>query len=252
MKKYILPAVLLVSVFAVSGCVPANSKDLTQLRDEVSQMQINFSELQTRNADLSLKTDSATGNSDVLNETVKDIQNKILILTQKVQALENEIRNSQSAKIVDAYDLSAATNTAPNLAPAAPLAQVSPVSVYQTAYSDYARGKYDLSYQGFKSFIEKFPSSELAPQAQFYMGECMYSLKNWDRAVEEYKKVEKNYKLSDLTVTAKLKTALSYEALDKKSDALNIFALIVKDYPQSSEALTAREKIRAYSDVKKR
>ncbi|GHT25062.1 hypothetical protein AGMMS49953_09020 [Endomicrobiia bacterium] len=61
--------------------------------------------------------------------------------------------------------------------------------------------KFDLAYSGFQSFADKYPNAELVPQAQFYMGECFYSMSMWDKALEEYKKVEQRYKKrSDLVV----------------------------------------------------
>ena len=84
------------------------------------------------------------------------------------------------------------------------------------------------------------------------MGECFYSQSRWQQALDEYRKVEQKYPRSEQTAPSRLKIALCYELLGKKSQAMNVFGSIVKDFPQSSEALTAKEKIRIYNNVQKR
>jgi TolA-binding protein len=81
------------------------------------------------------------------------------------------------------------------------------------------------------------------------MGECFYSKSRWEKALEQYQKIEKNYKKSDLVSPARLKIALCYEYLERQNDAMNMFASIVKDFPQSPESLTAKEKIRKYNNA---
>ncbi|WP_096525517.1 tetratricopeptide repeat protein [Candidatus Endomicrobiellum trichonymphae] len=113
--------------------------------------------------------------------------------------------------------------------------------------------KFDLAYSGFQSFADKYPNAELVPQAQFYMGECFYSMSMWDKALEEYKKVEQRYKKrSDLVSSARLKIALCCQKLDKNEEAIRMFSSIIKDFPQSPESLTAKESIEIYNNAQKR
>jgi len=217
--------------FLASGCMPAQSKDVSELRGEVAQMQIQLKELQANHADLYARADTAFVTLDVLNASIHDLQSKNSALAQKVQELDGAVRKKDRSERGDA---------------------LLPSEAYQSAYSDYSMGKYDLAYSGFQKFIEKYPDSELAAQAQFYMGESLYSQSKWKEAVAEYQKVELKYKKSDLVAAARLKMALSYDMTGDKSQAMDIFGSIVKDFPQSSEAFTAKEKIRIYNNAQKK
>ena len=228
--KILFPVIFL-SVFFVAGCVPLNQREISDLKGEVAQMQIQFKDLQKRHADLFIKADSSYVTIDVLSASIKDLQDKVSMLTQNIQDIEVASKKKKDGAKAET---------------------MIPSDLYQIAYSDYSMGKYDLAYEGFKSFVDKYPKAELAPQSQYFMGECFYSQSMWAKAVDEYKKVEQNYPRSDLTVSARLKIALSYDLLGKRSEAINIFSSIVEDYPQSSEALTAKEKIRIYNNAQRK
>ncbi|MCL2144601.1 MAG: tol-pal system protein YbgF [Endomicrobia bacterium] len=217
-------------VFAFSACIPSGNQEVTDLKGEVAQMQIQFKELQRNHADLYAKADTEFVTLDVLAASVQDLQNKVSALTQKIQDLEAVSKKGNR----DSGDA------------------VLPSDIYQNAYSDYSMGKYDLAFNGFQSFVDKYPNAELASQALYFMGECFYSRSKWQAALDEYQKVEQIYPKSDQVSPARLKIALCYELLGKKSQAMNVFGSIVKDFPQSSEALTAKEKIRIYNNAQKK
>lgn len=229
MKKSLIIFSIFFTVF-LSACVPMGNQEVTSLKGEVAQMQIQFKELQRNHADLYAKADTEFVTLDVLAASVQDLQTKVSYLTQKIQDLEASAKKSNR----DTGDA------------------VLPSDIYQNAYSDYSMGKYELAFKGFQSFIDKYPNAELAPQALYFMGECFYSQSKWQQALDEYKKVEQKYPRSDLVSPARLKIALCYELLGKKEQAMNVFGSIVKDFPQSSEALTSKEKIRIYNNAQKR
>jgi TolA-binding protein len=75
----------------------------------------------------------------------------------------------------------------------------------------------------------------------------------WDKALEEYKKVEQHYKKRpDLISATRLKIALCYQKLDKNEEAIRMFSSIIKDFPQSPESLMAKENIEIYNNAQKR
>lgn len=227
MKRLIIP--LFFTAF-FSACVPMANQEVTGLKGELAQLQIQFKELQRNHADLYAKADTEFVTLDVLSASVQDLQTKVSNLTQKIHDLETSAKKKNRD-----------TGEA-----------VLPSDIYQNAYSDYSMGKYELAFKGFQSFIDKYPNAELAPQAQYFMGECFYSQSRWQQALDEYRKVEQKYPRSEQTAPSRLKIALCYELLGKKSQAMNVFGSIVKDFPQSSEALTAKEKIRIYNNAQKR
>jgi tol-pal system protein YbgF len=230
MKRCWLLLICFTPVFTV-GCIPLNSQEATDLRVEISQLQIQYRELQQNHADLYAKIDSAYTTLDILNAAIQDLQNKEAVLNQNIYDLKTSIANNPKDKQGES---------------------LLPSSLYQSAYGDYSMGKFELAYSGFQSFLDKYPNAKLAVQAQFYIGECFYSLGMWEKALNEYKKVEQQYKKTYLVPSARLKIALCYELLSKNSEAIKIFSSIVKDFPETSESLTAKEKLKIYDNAKER
>ena len=230
MKQYGFLLICLAMMTCSIGCIPlsSNSRGINELREELAQLQIEHRELKQNQADLYAKVDSSVTTIDALNAATQDLQNKLSLLNQ---SLQDSTMNPDKKSIND-YD------------------SVLPSSVYQSAYGDYSMGKFELAYSGFQSFVENYPNAELAPQAQFYMGECFYSREMLDQAVAEYKKVESDYEKSNFVPSERLKIALCYNRLGKQNESLDVFSSIVNDYSQSPEALTAKEKIKKYNNAK--
>jgi tol-pal system protein YbgF len=226
MNTKILFSLFCLAIVIFSGCVPLNQDNITDLKGTVAQLQIECKELKENNGRLNKDVDSLVNSVKSLNTLVQGLQSKVSFLNQNEKDLTHSSDN--------------------NLNGNKQVPSVLAASVYQSAYSDYSIGKYELAYSGFKSFIEKYPNTELAPQAQFYLGECFYSRKMWEDAIKEYQKVEELYNRSDQIISAKLKIALCYENLGKKQEALKLFSLIVENFPKRPESLTAKEKIKAY------
>ncbi|MDR3071617.1 MAG: tetratricopeptide repeat protein [Endomicrobium sp.] len=214
-------------IFGTVGCVHArsSSREVIDLKSEVARLQIRCDELERNQGNLQEKIDSSLKS---LNALMYDLQNKFSAFGDTAQKLEiaADVKNDDKSSSV-----------------------VLPSSLYQSAYSDYSMGKYDLAYSAFQSFVDKYPDDVLAVESQFYMGECLYSRKMWSEALIEYGKVKDCYKKSYLVPAAMLKIALCYEKLGKNDDAENTFSFILENFPQSSESLMARGKIKTYRNV---
>lgn len=218
-------------LMALSGCVA--SGELTGLRDDMHEMQVKLNELQRNQADISAKMDTISSGMGPLTSELQETQNRMSLLGQRLDDVESNI-SQRVSKLSE------------NLGTQAASAAPSPSEIYRIAYSDFSRGKYDLAVTGFRSYLEKFPQGELASQAQYYLGECYYSQSNWDKALEEFALVEKNYPRSDSVPPARLKEGLCLELLGKIRESNNTLKSLVKDFPNSPEAFTAQEKLKTY------
>jgi tol-pal system protein YbgF len=123
--------------------------------------------------------------------------------------------------------------------------KVVPDSVfYDITLSAYKEGKYEEAATGFKNFTEKYPQSDLADNAQFWIGECYMALKQYEQAILAYQKVIKKYPKGNKVPNAMLRQALAfYEIKDKTSSQL-LLKRIIKKYPGSSEAKIAKAKLK--------
>ena len=117
-------------------------------------------------------------------------------------------------------------------------------TLYSNGLRDITSGKYDLARSEFQDYLRFYGTTDLASNAQFYLGEIAYSQKNYDLAVSEYDKVLTGYPRSFKTAPARLKKALANIELGQKATGVRELREIVKKYPGTEEDRRARAKLK--------
>ncbi len=110
---------------------------------------------------------------------------------------------------------------------------------YQQQYALLRAGDLDGAINGFNQFIQRYPSSPLAGNAQYWLGECYYAQRNFSQAILEFERVYNQYPSSEKVPAALLKIGYSNLELEKPATARSIFRQIVRSYPKSPEAAKA-------------
>lgn len=128
--------------------------------------------------------------------------------------------------------------------PTPPMAMLSPAEVFNMAYSDYRNGNFELAIDGFKMYEEQFPESPLVDDSLYWIGECYFSQKKHEEAIEQFNELILNYARGDKIPAAYLKKGLSLAELGKKEEALAVFKLLVSKYPLEEETKIAQQKIK--------
>jgi tol-pal system protein YbgF len=126
----------------------------------------------------------------------------------------------------------------------APDTTENPTVLYQTAYRDYQRGNYDLAIAGFRDFVAKFPKSDLADNAAYWIGESLYSQKKYRDSIAQFDLVVNDYPTSDKVPSALLKKGYAYIALGEKAQGIVQLQYVVHEHPKSPEATKAREELK--------
>jgi tol-pal system protein YbgF len=130
--------------------------------------------------------------------------------------------------------------------PAAPT--MSPQEAYSVAYNDYLKGNYDLAVESFKLYRQQFPESPLADNALYWIGECRYSQRKFEEAIDAFDELILTYPQGDKAAAALLKKGLSFIELGRKPEALAALKLLVAKYPLEEEARIAQDKIRELNE----
>jgi len=128
--------------------------------------------------------------------------------------------------------------------PTSPSAMLSPAEVFNMAYSDYRNGNFELAIDGFKMYKEQFPESPLVDDSLYWIGECYFSQKKHEEAIEQFNELILNYSRGDKIPAAYLKKGLSLAEIGKKEEALAVFKLLVSKYPLEEETKIAQQKIK--------
>src|SRR5215467_15757820 len=177
-----------------------------------------------------------------LNQQLVDLQNT-------VQTLDAKLSNS-SAPAGNASSSSSGSSSSPaGFAPATGAVNPSgPAPSADTLYSnglrDITSGKYDLARSEFQDYLKFYGDTDLASNAQFYLGEIAYSQRNYDQAVNEYDRVLTNYPKSFKLAPARLKKGMALIEQGQKQAGVRELREVVKRYPGTEEERRARAKLK--------
>jgi tol-pal system protein YbgF len=115
-----------------------------------------------------------------------------------------------------------------------------PANQYQQAFNDLRDRKYEEAQKGFELFLAANPDSNLAPNAQYWLGESFYARNNFERAArvfaESYQKYPKGPKGPD----SLLKLAMALAGMGKKDDACLSISQLRQEYSAGAGAVLAR------------
>lgn len=222
---------LLSSSVLLFGCVATGQVDVNDLKKEVAKLQIKCASLESKQAELYSKYEENLVNTDTNKASIQELYKKTTQLSQEVADMKVVLKKKADSNVSHTQD-----------------SQV-PSKMYENAYNDYLMGKYEVAENGFKNFLKQYSEHDLAVQAQYYAAESMYSQNKLEDAYEEYKKIELSYPNSEFVASSRLKMALCLELLGKKNESVVILQSILKDFPKSSEAFTAKEKIKIFTNT---
>ena len=227
-----------------------------QSGDSVSRLGATMGSLQKSVQDVQANSgarlDTMSTQVQGLSDNLEEIKSRLGKLNQQLVDLQNSIQGIE-AKLAGGSPVqppagtpSPGTNspqpTASNALPAAgaPSADI----LYSNGLRDIQTGKYDLAHNEFLDYLKYYATTDLASNAQFYLGEISYAQKNYEDAVSEYDKVLNNYPKSFKLAPALLKKGLALVELNQKSPAIRDLREVVRKYPGTEEDRRARAKLK--------
>jgi tol-pal system protein YbgF len=113
---------------------------------------------------------------------------------------------------------------------------------YKLALRAFSDQQYDRAVQQFRSFQRKYPNSDMADDAQYWIGESYFTQKDYNRAILEFNDVLK-YRRGDRVPAALLRQAQAFLEIGDKTDARLILQKLVNDHPNSEQAREARDRL---------
>jgi tol-pal system protein YbgF len=124
-------------------------------------------------------------------------------------------------------------------------------SSYEDAYQSFLQEDWAAAQKKFFSFLDRYPKSKYADNAQFWIGETFYNQKNFEKAILEYEKVIQNYPKGDKMASALLKQALSFQAIGRLKEAKILLKQVIEKAPNSEQARTAKKKLESIAKQEK-
>jgi tol-pal system protein YbgF len=114
---------------------------------------------------------------------------------------------------------------------------------YDKAFGYMKKGQYKEATRAFRGFLSHHPKSKLASNAQYWVAEANYVVRNFKIALEEFNKVVNQYPKSSKVSDAKLKIGFSYYELENWRQARESLSDVTRRYPKSRVAKSAKRRL---------
>jgi len=151
---------------------------------------------------------------------------------------------TQQTPSVEPSSSQATTTTQTTTPPVTPsVTQSEEKAAYQAAFDTLKEGRYKKAKAELKSFLDKFPNSSYAGNAQYWLGEAHYVTRNFEQGIIEFKKVVNTYPGSSKMPDAMLKLGYTYYELKQFDQAKAILQDLRDRFPQSTAARLATKRL---------
>jgi tol-pal system protein YbgF len=254
-RRFILPALaLLVAALATAPMEAANKEhqqmmaDLRMLQQQNQLLQAQLTALTDVLKSVSVRLDEQAGTSrkafadqkllvDTLGADLRVVREKVDETNVRLTSLSQEVDAIRTAPAAVAQP---APGTVPTGGveppPAAPAAAptgfgASPSKAFETARNDYFSGNWPLAIDGFEGFIRSFPKSDMADDAQYYIGETHFAAGTFPLAIAAYDKVIATYPASNTLPDVYYKRGLAQQALGQSPQARESLEYVIKTFP---------------------
>jgi tol-pal system protein YbgF len=249
-------------------------RDVALLQDQVRSLQTSMNEklaqlqmLVQQSLDSSNKANTAvavldSGIRDRLRDQEKSVVGPVAGVGAKLDQFAEEFRavretvgdmNARMGKLqAQIVDLGNAVKVmqAPPSPPGggaggAPPSGVSADQLYQSAMRDRSAGSLDLAMQEFNDYLRYFPSTDLAPNAQFYLAMIYYDKSDMDSAVRAFDLVLEKYPENNKTPDAMYMKGMALLKMEQRNAAVQEFREVIKRFPRTDLADKSRERLKS-------
>ena len=188
------------------------------------------------------RLDSMSTQVQALSDNLEEVKVRLGKLNQQLADVQNTLQTIDSKLATAGAPASGGTPPGSATSPAAG-SQPSADTLYSNGLRDITGGKYDLARQEFLDYLKYYPATDLASNAQFYLGEISFAQKQYGQAATEYEKVFVNYPKSFKLAPAHLKRGLALLEIGQKVSAVRELREVIRRYPGTDEEKRARAKL---------
>lgn len=223
------------AITAVRKRLAETGADIADIRDNLRQLRGQVEELRKDLAALSTRANRRDEEYKDLREKLSSALNNAVF---KINFIENFLEIGKKEDPTEGTEKGDKLN---DLSKGKPSSDKE--SAYASAYDLFKDGKFDKAREAFQNFLKQYPDTEYSDNAQFWIAECYYFENKYENAILEYEKVAKNYPEGDKVPYALLKQGIAFLNLGDKASAKLILQRVIKDYPHTNQARTAKAKL---------
>ncbi len=229
-----------------------SSDNVNKLASTMGSLQKSVQDVQ---ANSGARLDTMSTQVQGLSDNLEEIKSRLGKLNQQLVDLQNTVQSldakiSGAAAPAPATGLATPTSSTGTTKPASSSSSAVPAgapsadTLYSNGLRDITTGKYDLARSEFEDYLKYYSDTDLASNAQFYLGEIFYKQKQYVDAVAAYDKVLTNYPKSFKLGPARLRKGMALIELGQKTAGVRELRDVIKRFPGSDEDRLARAKLK--------
>jgi len=176
---------------------------------------------------------------------------KLKSLEARIAELEKKLAKLETMAVAPAANAQGSSTTGDS-ASSAPMSAAdveASQAAYKKAFDLLMAGKYAEAGTGFKSFIEKYPTSDQLSNAHYWMGETQFINRKFDVAVKSYEQAAKLKGAKE--ADALVKQAQCMIELKQTTKAQEVLESVKKNFADSSAAKQADKLLASLKATKK-
>jgi len=224
---------------------------IEQSLDAVNKLSVGMAAVQKNTQDFSAasgaRLDTMGTQVQGLSDNVADLQARLGKLDQKLSDIQNTLQNVDSKLASPAPAAMPAVAGAPGPGPGSTASAAPPPSadvLYSNGLRDINGKHYDLATQEFTDYLKYYGDTDLASNAQFYLGEIAFMQSQYQQALDAYSKVIADYPKSFKTASARMRKGFCLAELGQKAAAIRELRTVIRQYPGTDEAKRSAAKLR--------
>lgn len=193
------------------------NKTMGELNTLIVQMSDNISTIRRATESVSTRGGDVVSQVSSMGERLTATNERMERLSEQFAQLKKLIENIPNAPVLGRIDPG------------------NPDQLFAAATGDYFRGNYDLALSEFRQYVETYPSSEMADNAQYFIGEILVAQKKLPDAVAAFEKVKTVNPSGDKAAPALYKRGMILLEIGQREEGVIQLLAIFKDYPKTKE-----------------
>ena len=114
---------------------------------------------------------------------------------------------------------------------------------YQAAFDTLKEGRYKNAKTELRAFLDRYPNSTYAGNAQYWLGEAHYVTRSFEQGITEFRNVLEKYPDSNKVPDAMLKLGYTYYELRQYPQAKAVLADLQQRFPNETAARLAAKRL---------
>jgi tol-pal system protein YbgF len=250
------------SVIELMNQIETLNAEINRLRGQIEVLSNSLDNAQRRQRDMYLDLDTRVrrieGGGEASQKSASELDARVRKLEQQIADLDARPKRTEPAAgapapapaPVPATSTAAIPEPTPPVPPSVPRPStpagtetVSPGRAYNDALALYQAGDFQGAIGAFEGFVKRYPRDALAANAQYWVGEAWYNLRDFRAAAASQQTLISTWPDSPKVPDSMLNLSTSQMALGDNAAAKKTMEEVVSRFPKTDAAEKARQRL---------